>query len=163
MREEFFAWCDDAAIGAPEIVDEGWDDAIMHVAGDEEVEFAEVRRDFGVGEVDWRMDDCDFDFVGGEFGDEFGVEFVEVGKHDVAIFAAGVQKGGAAFFVAVELIIFGRLGEAKNINIFVFVDLVVEDLDVGDFVEDVEIMLVFFGIPMAFFGKNVVFKPHFIW
>ena len=58
--------------------------------------------------------------------DEFLVERIEVGQHDVEIFVSWVNKRRAVPFVAVELVIFRGLSEAEDINFVIFVNLIVE-------------------------------------
>ena len=72
-------------------MNEGWNDAIMHVPRNEEVKFLEAGGDFGISKVDGRVNDGDFDFVLREFGDEFLVKCIEICEHNVAIFAAGME------------------------------------------------------------------------
>ncbi len=79
------------------------------------------------------MDDGDFGLFLREFSDELLVEVVEVGEHNIEVFAARIKDGGAAiFFVVIEFVIVRRLGEAENVGIFVFVSFVVENVDVLD-------------------------------
>lgn len=105
----------------------------MHVAGNSVVELAKFGGDFGIFKEDWRVDNGDFGLFLGEFSDELLVEVVEVGEHDIEVFAARIKDGGAAiFFVVVKFVIVWRLGEAENVGIFVFVGFVVENVDVLD-------------------------------
>ncbi len=53
------------------------------------------------------------------------------------------------------MVVFWRLGYAKNVNIFVFVGLIVEKLDVFNIIDCFEKALVLFGKPMASGRKNV--------
>ena len=62
-RKERFAGCKDANIGMPKFVNDWRDDSVMHVAGDDEVEFFEEFEDVGFIEVDRRVNDGNFGFV----------------------------------------------------------------------------------------------------
>jgi len=64
------AWSDEAAVAAPEIVNEGRGGAVVGVAGDDVVEIGEKWRNLWFKEVKWRMHERDFGFVGGQ-----GVKF----------------------------------------------------------------------------------------
>ena len=63
MRKEAFARGKDAAVVADEVADNWRNNTVMHVAGDEKVEFIEITDDFGVFEEDWRVDEGDFGFI----------------------------------------------------------------------------------------------------
>ncbi len=47
----------------------------------------------------------------------------------------------------VELIIFGSLSEAEDVNVLIFESLIVEDLDIIEFVDSVDKTLIIFGEP----------------
>ncbi len=61
--EETFARGEDTAIIAPEIAKNWRNDAVMHVAGDEEIEFIEIALDFLVVKEDRGVDKGDFGLV----------------------------------------------------------------------------------------------------
>ena len=61
--EETFAWGEDAAVIAPEIAENWRNDAVMHVAGDEEIEFIEIALDFLVVKEDRGVNKGDFGLV----------------------------------------------------------------------------------------------------
>ena len=153
-REDVFAWSDKTAVGTPKIINDGWNDAIMHVAGNEEIEFVKIARDFGVGKEDGRMNERDFDFALGEILDEFMIELVEVVEHDVFVFAARMKDGSRAIFVAVELEVFWRLSKTENVDLLVFVGGIVENLDVVDSVNGFDELLRAAFVPVALAGKH---------
>ena len=49
VRKELFTWSYNTAVGAPKIVNDWWDDAVMHMTRYKEVEFVEFGSHFGVG------------------------------------------------------------------------------------------------------------------
>ena len=148
MGKKFSARRDEAAIRAPEVINNGRHDAAMHVARNEEIKFVEFGSNFRVGKIDGGVDNRDFDFMLGEVSDQFLVERIEVRHHDVVIFATWVKDGRGAMVIFVEAIIIGRLSEAKNVNVLILVRLVVEDLDVIDGIDGVQERLIFLGEPM---------------
>ena len=62
--EEKLAWGHKTAVGAPEIVENWWYGAAVHVAANYEVEIGEKWLNVGVIDVDRRMGESDFSFVG---------------------------------------------------------------------------------------------------
>ena len=63
-REEKLAWGHKTAVGTPEIVENWWYGAAVHVAANYEVEIGEKWLNVGVIDVDRRMGESDFSFVG---------------------------------------------------------------------------------------------------
>lgn len=63
------------------------------------------------------------------------------------VFVARVKNGGRAMIFIVELIIFGSLSEAEDVNVLIFESLIVEDLDIIEFVDGVDKTLIVFGKP----------------
>ena len=55
----------------------------------------------------------------------------------------------------VELIIFGSLSEAEDVNVLIFESLIVEDLDIVEFVDGVDKTLIVFGKPAALSWEDV--------
>lgn len=137
-REEAFAWGENTTIVAPEIAENWRNNAVMHVAGYKEIEFVEVAANFLVVKEDRGVNNGNFGLVFREFLDEFVVELMEIIKHDVFVFMARVEDSGRMILVFVELIILRGLGEAKNIDIFVFVDGIIKDLDVVEVINGID-------------------------
>ena len=75
-REEVLAGSNEAAVGRPNIINDRWDYATVHMAWDEEVKFVKVTGDFGIEQIDWRMDECDFGFVLWQVVNKFMVELM---------------------------------------------------------------------------------------
>ena len=137
MGKELSARRNEATIGAPDIINNGRHDAIMHVARNEEIKFVEFGSNFRVGKIGGGVNNRDLDFMLGEVSDQFLVESIEVRYHDVVIFATWMKDRRGTMVVFVEAKIIGRLGEAKNVNVLVLVRLVIEDLDVVDRIDGV--------------------------
>ena len=83
------------------------------------------------------------------------VERVNIGKHDIAVFATWFKEG-SGLFVAVELEVFWRLREAKNIDRVIFEGLIVEQMDVWRIIKCLHVSRIIFGIPMAVTREHVV-------
>lgn len=79
----------------------------------------------------------------------------KVVKHDVFVLAARVEDRRSVVFVAVELEIFRRLRETKNVDGFIFVSFVIENFNIVEFVDRIDEFSRFFGIPVALIRKNV--------
>jgi hypothetical protein len=128
VLKEAFAWGENTAIAVPDFVEEWWYDAVMHVAGDDEIEMVEGSLNAVVCQMDGRVNEGDFEFVFREFG-EFVGESVEFIDKNVYIFVA---------IVFVVLIVFGRESETIDIKIAVFVSGVVEQMDIFDRIDEIE-------------------------
>lgn len=121
----------------------------MHVSRNDEVEFVEFGRNFGVNEVDGGVDDDNFGFVFGQMSDKFGIDSIEVGGHDVTVFVVAAEDGAGAMVGTIELIIFWGLGEAEDIGVLVLVGEVIQDGNTTNAVDGIDERLVLFGEPAA--------------
>ena len=78
------------------------------------------------------------------------VESVKIIKQDAFIFAPRMEYRGGAVFVAVELEIIWTLGESENVSIFVFVNFVVEQVNIIHVFDGVGEKMWLFGVPVTF-------------
>ena len=114
------------------------------------------------------MNNGDFDLIFRQILDEFVVELVKIVNHDVFVFVARVEKGSGMILVFVELEIVWGLGEAENIDIFVFIDGIIENLDVIERVELFDeggwvLWIPFFGFVWAGTVKIVIAERNEHW
>lgn len=133
LAEEVFAGRIDAAVGAPEVMNDGRDEAVVHVAGNDEIKISKEWCDFGVVEIVWRMNQGDFGFAAGKVVELFCGDIVQVIQQHIFVLVAGMEEG-CRVAVVVKLIIIWRNGEAKDIDLFIFVGGVVQAVDVGELV-----------------------------
>ena len=101
--EETFTRGEDAAVVADKVANNWWHDAVMHVAGDEEIELIEIASDFGIFKENWRVNQGDFSFVFWQILDEFVIELMQIVKHNALILAARMEESSAMVFVLIEL------------------------------------------------------------
>ena len=62
-REEEFAWSHEPTIGTPKVIHDRWNDAAMHVASYEKVEFVEITGYFRIEQKYGRVKQSDFGFM----------------------------------------------------------------------------------------------------
>ena len=108
--EEFLGWREEAAVGAPEILENWRYGAVVHVAGEDKIERLEDFLDARIGQKERGMSNEDFGFLGGKLCKAIldGVEFV---AENVEVFAA---------FVGVFAIVGRGQSEAKYEMVFIF-------------------------------------------
>jgi hypothetical protein len=83
------------------------------------------------------------------------IERINVGKHNVAIFATGLKES-SRLLVAIELEVFWRLRKAENIDCVIFESLIIEQLDIWRIIERLDVGRVVFGVPMAVARKDIM-------
>lgn len=112
VLEETFAGRNDAAVAAPDFIQERWNDAVMHVAGEDEIEIIESRLNAFVGKVGRGVNKGDFCFVLRELFEFFrnGIKFID---EDINVFI------GRGVFVIVVII--WRKRKAIDVEVTIFV------------------------------------------
>lgn len=112
VLEETFAGRNDAAVAAPDFIQERWNDTVMHVAGEDEIEIVESWFNAFVGEVGRGVNESDFCLMLGEFFEFFrnGIEFID---KDVNIFI------GWGVFVVAVIVWWKRKAIDVEVRIFV--------------------------------------------
>lgn len=86
----------------------------------------------------------------GEIVNKFLIKMMEVVEQDILVFAAWMGNRSSAIFVAVELKIIGTLSEAKNVSMLVFVDSVVEEVNIVKLFNGFDEFRRRLGAPMTF-------------
>lgn len=124
------------------------------MARDEEIEFVEITINLRIEEMDRGMNQSNFSFVFREIMDEFLIEMMEIVKQNIFVFAAWMGNRSSAIFVAVELKIIGALSEAKNVGMLVFVDGIVEEVNIVELIDSLDKFCGYFGAPVAFARKG---------
>ena len=77
VYEYMFRRCNDAAMTAPDFIEKWRNDAVMHVAGEDKIEFLEFCFNRFVHQVNGGMDEANFSLFGWQFRNGIG-EFVEL-------------------------------------------------------------------------------------
>ena len=124
----------------------------MHVACKDEIEFFELFFDGFVRDVDGGVNEHDFGLFLWEFGCKFG-RFVELFKQDIYVLAARVKNATLLFGDVIKVIIGWRKSKTEDVEFVVFVASVVEIMNVVDFTNDLDEVIVAFGDITAVFTE----------
>ena len=124
----------------------------MHVACKDEIEFFELFFDGFVRDVDGGVNEHDFGLFLWEFGCKFS-RFVELFEQDVYVFAARVKNAALLFGNVIKVIIGWRKRKAEDVEFVVFVAGVVEIMNVVDFTNGFDEVVVALGDITAVFTE----------
>lgn len=124
----------------------------MHVACKDEIEFFELFFDGFVRDVDGGVNEHDFGLFLWEFGCKFG-RFVEFFEQNINVFAARVKNAALFFGDVVEMVVGWRKSKTEDVEFVVFVASVVEIMNVVDFTNGLDEVIVSFGDIAAVFAE----------
>ena len=124
----------------------------MHVTGKDEVEFFELFFNGFICDVDRGMNEHNFGLFLWKLGCKFG-GFVELFEQNVHIFAARMENAALLFGDVIEMVIDWRKSKTKDVEFVVFVAGIVEIMNVTDFANSFDEIVITFGNITAVFTE----------
>lgn len=124
----------------------------MHVTGKDEIKFFELLFDGFVRDVDGGVNEHNFGLFLWKLSCKFG-GLIELFEQNIYVFAARMENAALLFGDVIEMVIDWRKSKTKDIEFVVFVAGIVEIMDVIDFANSFDEIVITFGNVAAVFAE----------